>query len=215
MSNISSETLFTATYQNVTATCTVSALTYIINDDATSDNSSSLFGSSIALRNSGSNTVSWNTGNYYLVTNSYSQKESMRVLSPLTGVTDDFIFEYDSYIEGTSGSSGFVIYNGSSSWCKLTDDGDSGKGMWWGYNTSSFVEQKFYGNIVTNRKWVHYKYTIQNGTFTMEVTYDGSTVVTHSETIPITLSSSTKYGLDSEWNANTTTRYKNLVAYKI
>ena len=49
----------------------------------------------------------------------------------------------------------------------------------------------------------------------MEVTYDGSTVVTHSETIPITLSSSTKYGLDSEWNANTTTRYKNLVAYKI
>ena len=215
VSNINSNVTMTA-YSNVRDTCLVKPMQYLLNDAATSDNQSTLFGTYYSLRNSGTNTIGWNSSNYYTVkTQSSGQRESMRVLAPLDGVTDDFIFEYDSYIEGTSGSSGFVIYNGSSSWCKLTDDGDSGKGMWWGYNTGSFVEQKFYGNIVTNRKWVHYKYTIQNGTFTMEVTYDGSTVVTHSETIPITLSSSTKYGLDSEWNANTTTRYKNLVAYKI
>ena len=216
VSNISSETTFTASYNNVSDTCTVNVITYIINDDATADNSSTLFGTSYALRNSGTNTTGWNSDGYYTVkTQSSGQRESMRVLTPLTGLTDDFIFEYDSYIEGSSGSSGFVIYNGSTSWCKLTDDGDSGKGMWWGYNTGSFVEEKFYGNIVTNKKWVHYKYTIQGNSFTMEVTYNDSTVASHTETIPITISSSTQFGLDSEWQPSTTTRYKNIVAYTI
>lgn len=215
VSNISSETTFTATYQNVTAVCTVSVLNYLINDDATSDNSSSLFGSSVPLRNSGSNTVSWDNGNYYLVTNSSSQKESMRVLSPLTGVTDDFVFEYDSYVEQVGGSSGFVIYNSSTAWEKLTDDADSSKKYWYGYNNGSFHETAFYGNQTTYQKWVHYKYTIQGTTFTMEVTYNGDTIVTRTETIHFNRNSTTQYGLDSEWNSNTKTRYKNLQAYLI
>ena len=215
ISNVSTEFTLTATYQNVSDTATILPMVYLMNEDASTDNSSNVFGDSIALRNSGSNTADWNSGGYYTVKNTGSQKESMRVLKQLNGVTDDFCFEYDSYVEGTNGSSGFVIYNSSTSWEKLTDDSDSNKKYWYGYNNGSFHELDFYGNTVTNRKWVHYKYTIQGSTFTMEVTYDGNTVVTHSETIHLTRSSSTKYGLDSEWQINTQTRYKNLIAYTI
>lgn len=215
VSNISSQTTFTATYQNVTAVCTVSVLNYLINDDATVDNSSSLFGSSIPLRNTGSNTVTWNSDGYYLINNTYSQRESMRVLSQLTGVTDDFVFEYDSFVEQVGGSSGFVIYNSSTAWEKLTDDSDSAKKYWYGYNDGSFHETAFYGTETSYQKWVHYKYTVQGTSFTMEVSIDGVTVVTHTETIHFTRNSTTQYGLDSEWQSSTKTRYKNLQAYLI
>ena len=187
----------------------------MINDDASADNSSTLFGSSIALRNSGSNTTAWNSSGYYTITTVGSEKESMRVLAPLDGVTDDFCIEYDSYVQSTNGSSGFVVYNSSISWEKLTDDADSQKKYWYGYNNGSFHETAFYGNTVTNQKWVHYKYTVVGNVFTMEVTYNGDTVVTHTETMHLTRSSSTKYGIDSEWSSNRTTRYKNIQAYKI
>ena len=190
-------------------------VTYLINDDATTDNSSTLFGDSISLRNNGANTVSWNSNEYYQLTNTSSQKESMRVLAPLTGVTDDFVVEYDSYVTQNGGSSGLVIYNSSTSWEKLTDDSDSNKKYWYGYNDGSFHESAYFGSIVTNQKWVHYKYTMEGTSFTMEVTYEDDTVVTHTETIHLTRESSTKYGLDSEWQQNTTTRYKNIQAYKI
>ena len=49
----------------------------------------------------------------------------------------------------------------------------------------------------------------------MEVTYNGNIVVTHTETIHFTRDNTTQYGLDSKWNGNTTTRYKNIVAYEI
>jgi len=212
--NVSSEFTLTATYQNVSDTATILPMVYLMNEDAVTDNSVNVFGDSIALRNNGSNTTGWTDG-YYTVKNTGSQKESMRVLKQLNGVTDNFCFEYDSYVEGTNGSSGFVIYNSSTSWEKLTDDADTQKKYWYGYNNGSFHESDFYGNTTTYRKWVHYKYTIQGTTFTMEVTYDNSTVVTHSETIHLTRSSSTKYGLDSEWQLNTQTRYKNLIAYTI
>ena len=215
VTGISATTTFTCTYSNVSDTCTVNTITYYINDDATADNSSTLFGSSIALRNNGANTTSWVSTGYYRITNTGSQKESMRVLAPLTGVTDDFVIEYDSYVEQTGGSSGFVIYNSSTAWEKLTDDADSQKKYWYGYNNGSFHETSFFGNATTYQKWVHYKFTVQGTTFKMEVTYNDSTVVTRTETIHFNRSSSTQYGLDCEWQSSTKTRYKNLVAYKI
>ena len=215
VTNITGTVSFTCSYSNVSAQCTVTTITYLINDDASVDNSSTLFGSSIALRGNGANTTSWDGSGYYRITNTSSQKESMRVLAPLDGVTDDFVIEYDSYVEQVGGSSGFVIYNSSTAWEKLTDDSDSQKKYWYGYNDGSFHETSFYGNATTYQKWVHYKFTVQGTTFKMEVTYNDSNVVTRTETIHFNRSSSTQYGLDCEWQSNTKTRYKNLVAYKI
>ena len=215
MTNSGSTTItMTATYSNVSTTCTVIPMVYYINDTASSDSSSTLFGDSIALR-SGANTAAWNSNGYYTITNNGSQKESMRVLAPLTGITGDFALEYDSYVQQTGGSSGFVVYNSSTSWEKLTDDADGQKKYWYGYNNGSFHEDAFYGNTTTYQKWVHYKYTLVGTTFTMEVTYNNSTVVSRSETIHLTRGSSTKYGLDCEWQQNTVTRYKNIQAYSI
>ena len=188
-------------------------LDYLLYDEAVSDSSSSLFGVSVPLRNTGANTVAWNNEGYYILTNTGSQKESMRILNQLTGETGDFIFEYDSYIEGTNGSSGFVVYNGNISWEKLTDDGDSTKRTWYGYNNGSFHEVGSNASIVTNQKWVHYKYIVQGNEFSIEITYEGIVLWSYAIAMHLTRNSNTRYGLDSEWQINTKTRYRNLKAY--
>ena len=48
--------------------------------------------------------------------------------------------------------------------------------------------------------------------FTIEITYDGSVVWSHSEVMHLTRDSTTQYGIDSEWQNNTVTRYKNIKA---
>jgi hypothetical protein len=210
---VTSATTLTATYSNVSDTASVTVRTYLINDDASSDNSSSLFGSSISLRSSGSNTTGYNNNGYYTITTSGSNRESMRVLNDLTGVSGDFVFEYDSYTEQTDGTSGLVIYNGSSAWEKLTDNVDSSKRLWYGYHDGSFHETALTGTEYTYQKWVHYKYTLQGTSFKMEVFINDTLVFTDTETIHFTRGSSTQYGFNSEWGSGRTTRYKNIQAY--
>lgn len=215
VSNISSETTFTATYSNVSDTCTVTVSQFIFYDDASVDNSSTLFGNSYALR-SGSNTTGWNSNGYYTVkTQSSGTKESVRIIAPLTGVADDFILEWDAYCEGSDGSSGLVIYNSSTAWEKLSDNCNSMKEVWYGYNNGSYHETKYYSTIVDNGQWTHYKFTMQGNQFSILITLNGETVWEHTETIHFTRSSSTQYGFNSEWQANRVMRYKNIVAYKI
>ena len=202
---------YVASYLHLTATCQV--ISYLFYDDASADLTSTTFGSSYALR-SGTSTVTWNSGGYYILTQTGSQRESMMQILPLNGISSDFTVEYDSYVEQVGGSSGLVIYNSATSWEKLTDDADSNKKYWYGYNDGSFHENAFYGNATTYQRWVHHKYTIQGTAFTMEVTDidTGSIIVSHTETIHFTRNSNTIYGLDSEWQRNTKTRYKNIVA---
>lgn len=214
LNGLNASATYTCSYSNVSDNCFVKVVEYLLYDDASTDQSSTLFGSNINLRNGGTTITGWNDG-YYTITQTSSQRESMRVLNDLTGIASDFCLEYDSYVEQVQGSSGFVIYNSNTAWEKLTDDSNSSKDYWYGYNNGSFHENKFYGYDTTYKKWVHYKYTIQGTTFTMEVTYNGNIVVTHTETIHFTRDNTTQYGLDSEWNRNTTTRYKNIVAYEI
>ena len=214
--NVSAQTTFTCTYQNVTDTCIVTTILYILQDDASVDNSSTLFGNSYALRNSGSNTTGWNSNGYYTVkTQSSGTKESVRIIAPLTGVADDFILEWDAYCEGSDGSSGLVIYNSSTAWEKLSDNCSSMKEVWYGYNNGYYHETKYYSTIVDNGQWTHYKFTMQGNQFSILITLNGETVWEHTETIHFTRSSSTQYGFNSEWQANRVMRYKNIVAYKI
>ena len=186
-----------------------SPLINIYEDDGITDNTAD-YGSSIPLRNNGTSTITHNQNGYYTITNTTTQAESFIPLNELTGVTDDFILEFDSYIEGSNGSSGLVIYNSATSWEKLTDDGDSTKRTWYGYNDGSFHETGYNASIVTNQKWIHHKYTIQNNIFSVELTYDGTVVWTHTITMHLTRDNNTKYGFDSEWQSNTVTRYKNI-----
>ena len=217
LTGLTSSATWTCSYSNVTDTCTVTVSSYLFSDDASVDNSSTLFGDNLNLRNGGTSTVNWNSDGYYLITQTGNGKESMRVLNALTGYTGSFVLEYDSYCEQNGGSSGFVIYNSGTNWVKLTDNCDGDKTIWYGYNTGSFTEVRLEESAISYMKWIHYKYTIDNGTFRMEI-FDGDTCIfDHTVTYPssIVIDSNTKFGIDSEWSRNTKTRYKNLVAYGI
>ena len=45
----------------------------------------------------------------------------------------------------------------------------------------------------------------------MEVTYNDNQIAFYTAQIHFTMDSSTKIGLDSEWQRNTVTRYKNII----
>ena len=184
--------------------------TVIYEDDCSVDNTSD-YGSSISLRNSGSSTLAYNSNGYYTITNNGSGKESFIPITDLTGTMGDFTLEYDSYVEQIGGSSGLVVYNSSTSWEKLTDDADSVKGAWYGYNDGSFHETKYTLSDYSYQKWVHYKYTFEDDEFSIKITYNDTVLWSHTETMQTTRGSSTQYGLDSEWQNNTTTRYKNII----
>ena len=187
--------------------------TVLFEDDCSVDNTSD-YGSSIPLRN-GSSTLAYNSGEYYTITNNSSGAESFIPITDLTGLTGDFTFEYDSYVQQNGGSSGLVIYNSSTAWIKLTDDADSQKRLWYGYNDGSFHETAFYSSETTYQKWVHYKYTVQDNIFSMIVTYNDNVLALYTAPIGFTRDSTTKIGLDSEWAYNTVTRYKNIVVKTI
>ena len=176
------------------------------------DNTSD-YGSSISLRNSGSSTLAYNSNGYYTITNNGSSKESFIPITDLTGTSGDFTLEYDSYVEQVGGSSGLVVYNSSTSWEKLTDDGDSTRRTWYGYNNGTFHEYGYNSSIVTNQKWVHYKYIVQGNEFHIEITYEGNVLWTYAIVMHLERNENTRYGLDCEWQSNTKTRYRNLKAY--
>ena len=188
--------------------------TVIYEDDCSIDNTSD-YGSSISLRNSGTSTLAYNSDGYYTITNTKNLAESFIPITDLTGLTTNFTLEYDSYVEQVLGSSGLVIYNSSTAWVKLTDDASSDKKYWYGYNDGSFHETAFYGTETSYQKWVHYKYTVQGTTFTMEVTYNDTQIAFYTGQIHFTMDSSTKIGLDSEWNSDKVTRYKNIIVKTI
>ena len=68
-------------------------------------------------------------------------------------------------------------------------------------------------SIVTNQKWVHYKYIVQGNEFSIEITYEGIVLWSYAIAMHLTRNGNTRYGLDSEWQINTKTRYRNLKAY--
>lgn len=219
LTGLTSSATWTCSYSNVSDTCNVVVMNYLIYDDASVNNSSTLFGTSYALRNSGTNTTNWSSSGYYTVkTHTSGQRESMRELLPLTGVSTDFCLEYDSYAEQNGGTSGLVIYNSSTAWAKLTDNVNNTKQMWYAYNNGSFHETLYDGTVTTYQRWVHYKFTMEGNQFTILITdprNGDATIWEHSETLPFNRGATTVYGLNSEWESNRTTRYKNLVAYEI
>ena len=206
--SVSATTTFTCSYQGVSDTCTVTATVYLINDDASVDNSSTLFGNSIGLRNSGTNTTGWNNAGYYTVKNTKSSSESMRVIAPLTGLTGDFTLEYDSYLEATDGASGFVIYNSNTSFVGLLNDGGT---YTFFYNDGSYHETNL-SSGVTRQEWVHFKFIVEGTNFTLECYENDVLQYTTTQTIHFNRSSSTMYGFEVKWTYNRITRYKNIKA---
>lgn len=211
-SNITVYCSFTGTsdYNECTSnTISITKKSYLFYDTCATSDTLNYYETYIPLRNGTS--VMSHSNDYHIITNTKREAESFIPITALQGKSD-FTIEYDSYIEGSSGSSGLVIYNDSNNWAKLTDDGNNK--YWIGYKTNgSFTEQGFTDVGYTYREWIHHKFKIQGNTFSCELSRNGNVFFTKSFTLANgLLNSNTKFGLDSEWQLNTVTRYKNIVA---
>ena len=188
----------------------VTVESYLFYDKCDSATTLTSYGSSETMRNSGTSTIG-HTDDYHTITNTKREAESIIPILDLTGLSSNFSIEFDSYIQGSNGSSGFVIYNDSNNWCKLTDDGNNK--YWIGYNVNgSFTEQGFSDIGNTAQEWIHGKFTIQDGIFKVELSRDDIAFYTKQYTLPsgFNITPSTRFGLDSEWQQNTVTRYKEI-----
>lgn len=214
-SNITIYCSFTGTsdYNECTSnTISITKKSYLFYDTCATSDTLSYYETYIPIRNGTS--VMSHSNDYHIITNTKREAESFIPITALQGKSD-FTIEYDSYIEGSSGSSGLVIYKDSSNWAKLTDDGNNK--YWIGFKTNgAFTEQGFTDIGYTYREWIHHKFKIQGNTFSCELSRNGNVFFTKSFTLATgLLNSNTKFGLDSEWQLNTITRYKNIVAEEL
>lgn len=199
----------TSTYSTSTSTAvtvTVSAAsTYIINDDASTDNSSTLFGSSISLRNSGTSTVTYTTGspNYYEIKCTRSSSDSFIPYKPLEGITSSFKLTMKCKLSSISGVAytGLYYYIDSNNWGGVKTLQDA---QWISDKTNgTFTEHEYTTgqSRSTNYFTVECIFNSTANTLTINTYNQNDTLIqTKTMNIPITLTSAVKWGDDVCWS---------------
>ena len=209
VTGVTSNTTFIASYSNVSDTCTVTPPSYIINDDASTNNASTLFSSSIALRNSGTSTITWNSGSpsYYQakVTKS-GGSDSFVEFIPLRGIyNQSFKVTLKCKLPSTSGVSyvGLYYYIDSNNWGGVKGLQDA---QWVSTKTSgTFTENEYRTGQSNNTNYFTHEITYNATANTLTIdTYNDSNTLIQSKTlnIPITLTSSVKWGNAAAWSNN-------------
>ena len=216
VSNISTTITFTTSYSNVTDACTVNPAIYIINDDASVDNSSTLFGSYISLRNNGTNSVTYNPSTpCYVLKNTRGSSESLRPYSALNGYTNSFKLTVRSKnINSDCCPIGLYYYLDNNNWGGVKDEGTV---IWISSKTNgSFTESNKGGNDHRYNEMTHeFIYDSVNNTLTINRYYNGAIEHTQVMNIPITLTSSVKWGTSTTWYNNTTREIYEIIAEPI
>ena len=196
----------TATYSNVSDTATVTVQTYIFYDDASTNNRDTLFGaSSISLRNNGTSTATWNSASpsYYQVKVTRSSSESFIEYLPMRGITDSFKLTIKYKLPSTSGvcNVGLYYYIDSNNWGGVKGLNDA---QWISTKTSgTFAEQEYRTGQSVNTNYFTHEIVYNKNANTLTIsTYDNSSTLiqTKTLTIPITLTSSVKWGTGSTWS---------------
>ena len=204
--SVSAETTFTASYSNVSDTATVTVQTYIFYDDATTNNRDTLFGaSSISLRNSGTSTATWNSASpsYYQVQVTKSSSDSFIEFLPLQGVTDSFKLTMKYKLPSTSGISyvGLYYYLDDNNWGGVKGLNDA---QWVSDKTNgTFTEQEYTTGQSRNTNYFTHIIEYNKTANTLSIsTYDSNDTLIQSKTlnIPVTLTSSVKWGHAAAWS---------------
>ena len=203
--SVSTETTFTATYNNVTDTATVTVQNYILYDDASINNRDTLFGAtSIGLRNSGTSTATWNSASpsYYQIQVTKSGSESFIEYLPLRGITDSFKLTMKYKLPATTGTSyvGLYYYLDDNNWGGVKGLNNA---QWVSTKTSgTFTEQEYRTGQSLNTNYFTNEIVYDKNANTLTIsTYDSSDTLIQSKTlnIPITLTSSVKWGNGATW----------------
>ena len=213
VSNISAETTFTATYQGVSDTCTVTVQTYLFYDECNSSSGLSNYGTPRNARNNNSYscTMSVTDNSYYTVTQNTSAANGFVPITPLTG-KEDIKISMETYTpSGGNTGIGLIIWNSTSARLSLSIQ-DSGVLQ----RVSLINGQTVDGGVASLSladKWVKQDYTIDatNNSLTLKL-YDGDTLVhTYTSTLGLTIGSSTQYGIVRQWYTGSA-RIKNIKA---
>ena len=180
---------------------------YYLYDPTTSDHTSN-YGSSIALRNNGASSITYNSGGYYIIQPTTTNSESFIPINVLNGL-NNFTIEFDGNLPQDASLVGFVIYKENTNWIRLGNTNAS--------NTvaksvnGSFNEQSDTSKTQPKNTWLHYKFTVTDNKLHKQI-YNGSTL--HYERIETIdsgwFTSNTKYGLDALWSTNWNVRVKNI-----
>lgn len=191
-------------YESATGTITVTPLSYLINDDASVDNSSTLFASSIALRNSGTATATYVSGTpCYQLKNTKSSSESFIEYPALQGIYNQS-FKVTTVSKCTTTSVAPIClyyYLDSNNWGGVKDEGQN---MWYGKKVSgSYTEQSY---TKTNNKTAIatdiFTFDATNNTLTVERYVNDTKTADLTWTIAHTLTSSVKWGTTLAWDNN-------------
>lgn len=180
--------------------------TIIFEDDATNNNRDTLFGaSSISLRNSGTSTVTWTSSSpsYYQVKVTKSNSDSFIEYLPLRGITDSFKLTIKYKLPSTTSYSyvGLYYYIDSNNWGGVKGLNDA---QWVSSKTSgTFAEQEYRTGQSLNNNYYTNEIVYNKTANTLSIsTYDSSDTLIQSKTmnIPVTLTSSVKWGNAAAWS---------------
>ena len=204
VTGVTADTTFTASYSGASATCTVDVQSYIINDDASVDNRSTLFASSVALRNSGTATVLYNsTTPCYQLKNTKGSAEAFIEILPLQGIYNRS-FRVTTRSKVTTSSVAPIClyyYLDSNNWGGVKDESTN---MWYGkkvngtYSEQSYTKTNNKANTCTDI----FTFDATNNTLTVERYVNNSKVADMTWNIAHTLTSSVKWGTTLTWDNN-------------
>ena len=207
---------WTCSYNNVTDTCNVIVMNYLIYDDASVDNSSTLFGSYISLRNKGTNTVTYDSSTpCYVLKNTRSSSESFRSYTALDGYTGSFKMIVRSKCTSSSACPiSLYYYLDSNNWGGVKDEHAN---IWISSKTNgSFTESNKGGtNHLTSELTDEFIYDSTSNTLTINRYYNGSLEHTQVMNIPVTLNSNVKWGTTLSWDNNATCEVYEIIAEPI
>ena len=188
-------------------------MNYIIYDDASVDNSSTLFGSSISLRNNGTNLVSYDSSTpCYILKNTRNTSESLRPYTALEGYTGSFKMTVRSKCTSSSACPiGLYYYIDTNNWGGVKDEHTN---IWVSSKTNgSFTESNNGGtNHLTSELTDEFIYDSVNNTLTINRYYNGSLEHTQVMNVPVTLNSNVKWGTTLSWDNNATCELYEIIA---
>ena len=202
VSNVSSETVFTCSYSNVSDTCTVTVQQYLFYDACDSASGLSQYGEGISLRNSAKTSLAYNSSmNAYTVSNS-AQGCGMIPITVLNG-ENNFKIEFDWYSPNGDVGGGFAMKNTSTNkFHYLSLATYNNRCNWWNSTSENYVD-----NCLTKNNWHHITLTVTSST----VTYDfDNGVATGSYAVNITMDSNVLIGIESQWAKGISGYIKNI-----
>ena len=216
--SVTTTSTITATYGTATDTCTITVgPSYIINDDCSSNHISDLFDSSIPLRNNGSSNATFTSGtpSYYLINVTTNSSDSFLPYKALEGITSSFRLTIQSSLNNTSniGGIGLYYYLDSNNWGGVKDQYVE---QWISAKTNgTFTENSYSSGLSRNteitKKIIEFNATANTITISSYKS-DDTLILSKTMNIPVTITSSVKWGTGVTWSTSDKHRLYNIKA---